>query len=132
MGGFRRSRDYLVRMCSYRRRLLAAHALGALRQHLLPQLTDKLAMARVGRHHVSDVLTDTQSSFGRSSPNIIVYGLNQPSDGHDSIAFVWLRHVSHSCSPNLKRTETRRTFSVRSLGCDCEGLPACWAALQGK
>ncbi len=48
MGGFRRSRDYLVRMCSYRRRLLAAHALGALRQHLLPQLTDKLAMARVG------------------------------------------------------------------------------------
>jgi len=61
-------------------------------------------MARVGRHHVSDVLTDTQSSFGRSSSNIIVYWLNQPSDGHDSIAFVWLRHVSHSCSPNLKRT----------------------------
>ncbi len=60
-------------------------------------------MARVGRHHVSDVLTDTQSSFGRSSSDIIVYGLNQPSDGHDSIAFVWLRHVSHSCSPNLKR-----------------------------
>jgi len=61
-------------------------------------------MARVGRHHVSDVLTDTQSSFGRSSSDIIVYGLNQPSDSHDSIAFVWLRHVSHSYSPNLKRT----------------------------
>ena len=80
-------------MCSYRRRFLAAHALGALRQHLLPQLTDKLAMACVGRHHVSDVLTDAQSSLGRSSSNVIVYRLNQPSDGHDSIAFVWLCHV---------------------------------------
>jgi hypothetical protein len=61
-------------------------------------------MACVGRHHVSDVLTDTQSSFGRSSSDVIVYRLNQSSDGHDSIAFVWLRHVPHSCSPNLKRT----------------------------
>ena len=33
-----------------------------------------------------------------------MYRLNQPSDGHDSIAFVWLRHMPHSYSPNLKRT----------------------------
>jgi len=81
-------------------------------------------MACVGRHHVSDVLTDTQSSFGRSSSDVIVYRLNQSSDGHDSIAFVWLRHVPHSCSPNLKRTvDTPDPSPVPSLRCDCGGRP---------